>query len=78
MLYYGARELHDAMGSLAGTHTNLDNPPPHRALRTLSWTVRLNMRTVRLRAWIVRPYGRPSGNVFRLTGAIRGRSEWVI
>jgi hypothetical protein len=46
------------MGGLARTDVYLDNNHPHRVLCTLHETVRLDMRTVRLRAWTVGPYGR--------------------
>jgi hypothetical protein len=45
------------MGSLARRNADLDNNPPHRALRILRWTVRLDMHTVRLRARTIGPYG---------------------
>jgi hypothetical protein len=46
------------MEGLARMDVYLDNNHHHWVLCIMSRTVRLNRRTVRLRAWTIRPHGR--------------------
>jgi hypothetical protein len=77
MLYYSVGALYDVMGSLAGTDADVDvdNNLPHKVLYTLRWIVRLCMRTIRLHARTVRPYGRTARccirTVLRYTRTVR-------